>query len=79
MARLLKKQAVQTLYGLSNQIVPRACFPDGILDLRRGSVFPIARGYKLIDKPVQSLYGLVLQSRPHFDGKGTKNKCSKKD
>ena len=32
---------------------------------RTGSVFPIFRGYKLIDKPVQSLYGLVLQSRPH--------------
>ena len=29
-ARLLKKQPVQTLYGFSNQIVPRACFPDGI-------------------------------------------------
>jgi hypothetical protein len=32
---------------------------------RTGSVFPIFRGYKLIDKPVQTLYGLVLQSRPH--------------
>ena len=29
-ARLLKKQPVQTLYDFSNQIVPRACFPDGI-------------------------------------------------
>ena len=29
-ARLLKKQLVQTLYDFSNQIVPRACFPDGI-------------------------------------------------
>ena len=32
---------------------------------RTGSVFPIFWGYKLIDKPVQNLYGLVLQSRPH--------------
>ena len=32
---------------------------------RTESVFPIFRGYKLIDKAVQSLYGLVLQSRPH--------------
>ena len=31
---------------------------------RTGSVFPIFWGYKLIDKAVQSLYGLVLQSRP---------------
>ena len=30
-----------------------------------GFVFPIFWGYKLIDKPVQNLYGLVLQSRPH--------------
>ena len=29
-ARLLKKQPVQTLYDFSNQIVPQACFPDGI-------------------------------------------------
>ena len=34
---------------------------------RTGSVFPISTGYNLIDKPVQSLYRLVLQSRPHFD------------
>ena len=27
---MLKKQPVQTLYDFSNQIVPRACFPDGI-------------------------------------------------
>ena len=32
---------------------------------RTGPVFPIFWGYKLIDKPVQNLYGLVLQSRPH--------------
>ena len=51
--RLLKKQPVQTLYGFSNQIVPRACFPDGI----RVSNLP---GVQLIDKAVQSLYGLVL-------------------
>ena len=30
-----------------------------------GFVFPIFWGYKLIDKPVQNLYGLVLQSQPH--------------
>ena len=28
-------------------------------------MFPIFWGYKFIDKPVQNLYGLVLQSRPH--------------
>jgi hypothetical protein len=55
---IAQKQVVQTLYGLSNQIVPRACFPDGI----RVSNRP---GYKLIDTPVQILYGLVLKSRPH--------------
>ena len=55
---MLKKQPVQTLYDFSNQIVPRACFPDGIRVLH-------LLGYKLIDKPVQNLYGLVLQTRPH--------------
>ena len=32
---------------------------------RTGFGFPIAQGYKLTDKPVQSLYGLVLQLRSH--------------
>jgi len=54
---IAQKQPVQNLYGLSNQTVPQACFPDG---------FRVSNlGTKLIDKPVQSLYGLVLQSRPH--------------
>ena len=55
---MLKKEPVQTLYGFSNQIVPERVS-------RTGSVFPIFRRYKLIDKAVQSLYGLLLQSRPH--------------
>ena len=57
---IAQKQPVQTLYGLSNQIVPRACFPDGI----RVSNRP---GYNLIDKPVQNLYGLVLAIAATFD------------
>jgi len=42
------KQPVQTLYGLSDQIVPKACFPDGI----RVSNRP---GTKLIHKPEHSM------------------------
>ena len=67
-----QKQPVQTLYGFSNQIVPRACFPDGI----RVSNLPL--GNNLIDKPVQSLYGLVLQSRPHRFNRLTYYRSKKK-
>jgi len=42
---------------------PIKLYPERVS--RTGSVFPIFRGYKLIDKAVQILYGLVLQSRPH--------------
>ena len=43
--RLLKKQPVQTLYGFSNQIVPRACFPDGI----RVSNLPICGTVEILE------------------------------
>ena len=44
------------------RLVPSSC-TTGVFPGR--DPFPIARGYKMIDTPVQSLYGLVLQSRPH--------------